>query len=96
MRTDIIGCCCEDLPEGAPVDHHVAIRVIAGHGRILRLDIDSPPSSDHARLPAPRVSQRRSAGPRPRATEHNRTRKESPAVTTNLDRATDALLSLIP
>ena len=40
MRTDIIDCCYEDLPAGTPTDRHVAIRIIAGHGRILRLDID--------------------------------------------------------
>ena len=43
MRTDITDCGCDDLPDGTPIDRHVAIRVIAGHGRILRLDIDNPP-----------------------------------------------------
>ena len=40
MRTDIIDCYCEDLPDGTPVERHIAISVTAGHGRILRLDID--------------------------------------------------------
>lgn len=61
MRTDIIDCCCEDLPEGAPVDHHVAIRVIAGHGRILRLDIDSSPHSSRANRPVLAAELRRIA-----------------------------------
>lgn len=61
MRTDIIDCCCEDLPAGTPVDHHVAIRVIAGHGRILRLDIDYPPHSSRANRPALAAELRRIA-----------------------------------
>ena len=61
MRTDIIDCCCEDLPAGTPVDHHVAIRVIAGHGRILRLDIDYPPHSTRANPPALPAELRRIA-----------------------------------
>ena len=40
MRTDTLDCGCDDLPAGTPVDRHVAIRIIAAHGRILRLDID--------------------------------------------------------
>lgn len=40
MRTDITDCCCEDLPDGTPVDRHITVSVTAGHGRILRLDID--------------------------------------------------------
>lgn len=51
MRTDIFDCGCDDLPDGTPMDHHVAIRVIAGHGRILRLDIDYPPHSSRANRP---------------------------------------------
>ena len=43
MRTDITDCGCDDLPDGTPVDRHVVIRIIAGHGHILRLDIDYPP-----------------------------------------------------
>lgn len=61
MRTDIIDCCCDNLPEGAPVDRHVAIRVIAGHGRILRLDIDSPPHSSRANRPILAAELRRIA-----------------------------------
>lgn len=61
MRTDIIGCSCEDLPDGAPVDRHVAIRVIAGHGRILRLDIDYPPHSSRTNRPVLAAELRRIA-----------------------------------
>lgn len=51
MRTDIPDCNCDDLPDGTPMDRHIAIRVIAGHGRILRLDIDRPPHSSRANRP---------------------------------------------
>ena len=51
MRTDILDCGCDDLPAGTPVERHVAIRVTAGHGRILRLDIDYPPHSSRITLP---------------------------------------------
>lgn len=61
MRTDIIDCGCEDLPEGAPVDHHVAIRIIAGHGRILRLDIDGSPHSSRTNRPVLAAELRRLA-----------------------------------
>lgn len=40
MRTDIITNCCEDLPAGTPAERHITVSVTAGHGRILRLDID--------------------------------------------------------
>lgn len=40
MRTDIFDCGCDGLPDGAPVDRHVVIRITAGHGRILHRDID--------------------------------------------------------
>jgi hypothetical protein len=61
MRTDITNCCCEDLPDGTPMDRHVAIRVIAGHGRILRLDIDNPPHSSRANHPVLAAELRRIA-----------------------------------
>lgn len=61
MRTDSIDCCCDDLPAGTPVDHHVAIRIIAGHGRILRLDIDSPPNSSRTNRPVLAAELRRIA-----------------------------------
>lgn len=32
MRTDITDCCCEDLPDGTPIDRHVAIRIITTLG----------------------------------------------------------------
>ena len=51
MRTDIIDCCCDDLPDGTPVDQHIAIRIIAGHGRILRLDMDIRPNSSCTNRP---------------------------------------------
>ena len=40
MRTDIFDCGCDGLPDGTPVDRHITISITAGHGRILRLDID--------------------------------------------------------
>jgi hypothetical protein len=61
MRTDIIDCCCDDLPDGTPIDRHVTIRVIAGHGRILRLDIDNPPNSSRANRPVLADEMRRIA-----------------------------------
>ena len=61
MRTDIIDCYCDDLPDGAPVDRHVAIRIIAGHGRILRLDIDGSPHSSRANRPVLAAELRRIA-----------------------------------
>lgn len=61
MRTDIIDCCCHDLPDGTPIDHHFAIRIIAGHGRILRLDIDNPPNSSRANRPVIAAELRRIA-----------------------------------
>lgn len=61
MRTDIFDCGCDDLPDGTPLDRHVAIRVIAGHGRILRLDIDHPPHSSPANRPALAAELRRIA-----------------------------------
>nr|DAP11171.1 MAG TPA: hypothetical protein [Caudoviricetes sp.] len=51
MRTDITDCGCDDLPDGTPIDRHVAIRIIAGHGHILRLDIDNPPNSSRTNRP---------------------------------------------
>ena len=61
MRTDIFDCGCDDLPDGTPMDRHVAIRVIAGHGRILRLDIDYPPHSSRANRPVLAAELRRIA-----------------------------------
>ena len=61
MRTDIIGCYCEDLPDGTPIDHHIAIRIIAGHDRILRLDIDIPPHSSRTNRPVLAAELRRIA-----------------------------------
>lgn len=61
MRTDIIDCCCDDLPDGTPIDHHIAIRIIAGHGRILRLDINHPPHSSTANRPVLAAELRRIA-----------------------------------
>ena len=61
MRTDIIDCCCDDLPDGTPVDRHITIRVTTGHGRILRLDIDSPPHSSRANRPVLAAELRRLA-----------------------------------
>lgn len=61
MRTDILDCGCDDLPDGTPIDHHVVIRVIAGHGRILRLDIDYPPHSSRADRPVLAAELRRIA-----------------------------------
>ena len=61
MRTDIIDCCCDDLPDGTPIDRHLTIRVIAGHGRILRLDIDNPPHSSRANRPVLAAELRRIA-----------------------------------
>ena len=61
MRTDIFDCGCDDLPDGAPIDRHIAIRVIAGHGRILRLDIDIRPNSSSANRPVLAAELRRIA-----------------------------------
>ena len=61
MRTDITDCSCDDLPDGTPIDHHITLRVIAGHGRILRLDIDNPPHSSRANLPVLAAELRRIA-----------------------------------
>ena len=61
MRTDIIDCGCDDLPDGTPMDRHVVIRVIAGHGRILRLDIDNLPHSSRANRPILAAELRRIA-----------------------------------
>lgn len=61
MRTDILGCGCDDLPDGTPIDRHVAIRVIAGHDRILRLDIDIPPHSSRTNRPVLAAELRRIA-----------------------------------
>lgn len=61
MRTDIIDCCCHDLPDGTPIDQHITLRVIAGHGRILRLDIDNPPHSSRTNRPALAAELRRIA-----------------------------------
>ena len=61
MRTDIFDCGCDDLPDGTPMDRHVAIRIIAGHGRILRLDIDRPPHSSPANRPVLAAELRRIA-----------------------------------
>ena len=58
MRTD---CGCDDLPDGTPVDHHVMIRVIAGHARILRLDIVGLPYSSPANRPVLAAQLRRIA-----------------------------------
>ena len=40
MRTDTLDCGCDDLPAGTPGERHITVSVTAGHGRILRLDID--------------------------------------------------------
>lgn len=61
MRTDIFDCGCDDLPDGTPMDRHIAIRVIAGHGRILRLDIDYPPHSSRTNRPVLAAELRRIA-----------------------------------
>ena len=61
MRTDIFDCGCDDLPDGTPMGRHIAIRVIAGHGRILRLDIDCPPHSSRANRPILAAELRRIA-----------------------------------
>lgn len=61
MRTDIFDCGCDDLPDGTPMDRHVAIRVIAGHGRILRLDIDCPLHSSRTNRPILAAELRRIA-----------------------------------
>lgn len=58
MRTH---CGCDDLPDGVPVDHHVMIRVIAGHARILRLDIVGLPYSSRANRPVLAAELRRIA-----------------------------------
>ena len=58
MRTD---CNCDDLPDGTPVDHHVTIRVTAGHGRILRLDINGLPYSSRTNRPVLAAQLRRIA-----------------------------------
>nr|DAJ77108.1 MAG TPA: hypothetical protein [Caudoviricetes sp.] len=54
MRTDIIDCGCDGLPDGAPVDRHVAIR-------ILRLDIDNLPHSSRTNRPVLAAELRRIA-----------------------------------
>ena len=61
MRTDIFDCGCDDLPDGTPLDRHIAIRVIAGHDRILRLDIDYPPYSSRTNRPVLAAELRRIA-----------------------------------
>lgn len=61
MRTDITDCGCDDLPDGTPIDRHVAIRIIAGHGHILRLDIDNPPHSSRTNRPVLAAELRRIA-----------------------------------
>lgn len=48
-------------PAPAPVDRHVVIRIIAGHGRILRLDIDNPPHSSRTNRPVLAAELRRIA-----------------------------------
>lgn len=58
MRTD---CSCDDLPAGTPMDHHVVIRVIAGHGRILRVDINGLPYSSRTNRPVLAAQLRRIA-----------------------------------
>ena len=54
MRTDILGCSCDGLPDGTPIDQHVAIR-------ILRLDIDIPPHSSRTNRPILAAELRRIA-----------------------------------
>lgn len=61
MRTDILDCGCDDLPGGTPIDHHITVRVTAGHGRILRLDIDYPPRSSRTNRPVLAAELRRIA-----------------------------------
>ena len=61
MRTDILDCGCDNLPDGTPIDPHVVIRVIAGHGRILRLDLNYPPHSRRANRPVLAAELRRIA-----------------------------------
>lgn len=61
MHTDITGCGCDDLPAGAPLERHITIRITAGHGRVLRLDIDSPPHSSRANRPVLAAELRRIA-----------------------------------
>ena len=61
MRTDIFDCGCDDLPDGTPMDRHIAIRVIAGHGRILRLDINGLGRLSRGRHPVLAAELRRIA-----------------------------------
>ena len=61
MRTDIFDCGCDDLPDGTPVERHIAIRVIVGHGRILRLDIDNLGQLSRGRHPVLAAELRRIA-----------------------------------